>query len=132
MGFNLFKKIGQSANKTFSKSNMRKTGGALTKGLGQVANVLGKVGSVGAHLLNNPLTQGIASMALGPEAGLALAGAGKLLNMANVGSKLAKTASNITNPKSYTSSNVLENLKDAKQRMEDLGNQASASAPVFA
>ena len=127
MGFNLFKKIGESANKTFSKSNMRKTGNVLTKGLGQTANVLGKIGSVGAHLLNNPLTQGLASAALGPEAGIALAGAGKLLNMANAGAKLAKTASHITNPKSYTKGSLLENAMDAKSKLQDLGNQAQTT-----
>lgn len=130
MGFNLFKKIGQSANKTFSKGNMKKAGGALTKGLHQVGNVLGKIGSVGGQILNNPLTQLVASTVLGPEAGMAMNLAGRGLNIAKKGSAIAHQAANISNVGSYKGS-PLENSQDAKQRLQDLANSVRAPVAQF-
>lgn len=130
MGFNLFKKIATSANKTFSKSNMRKAGSTLNKGLHSVGNVLSKVGSVGSQILNNPLAQMAASAVLGPEAGVAMNLAGRGLNVVKKGSAIAHQAANIANIGSYKGS-PLENSQDAKQRIQDLANSVRAPVAQF-
>lgn len=103
-----FKKLGGSVSKVFNKGtsavqNIFKKGGSLaqdvSKGLGTVSNVLGKVAGVGSQILDNPLTQGLATAvgsAFGmPEAGLVLGQAGDALKMVKRGSDLAGKASNL-------------------------------------
>jgi len=103
-----FKKLGGSVSKVFNKGssavqNIFKKGGSIaqdvSKGLGQVSSVLGKVAGVGSQILDNPLTQGLATSvgtAFGiPEAGLLVGQAGNALKMVKQGSDLAGRASNL-------------------------------------
>lgn len=131
MVYNLFKKIATSANRTFSKSNLQKVGTGLTKGLHSVSDVLGKIGSVGSQILNNPLTQMAASAIGGPEVGMAMNLVGKGLSAAKKGSALASSAANITNPSNYKGS-VLQNSQDAVKRIQALQDQAAQPIAQFA
>ena len=115
-----FKKLGGSISSAFKKapsiaSTIFKKGsqivGKIGGGLGQVGNVLGKAADIGGKILSNPLTETVAGALLGPEASLALAGAGqglsglsKLAKHAKTASGIANTASNILHPSQYTSS----------------------------
>ena len=110
----------------------------MSKGLGQVSSVLGKVAGVGSQILDNPLTQGLATAvgsAFGiPEAGLVLGQAGNALKMVKRGSDLAGRASNIagrvgdlsTAASTYQSpQDVMGGIQKAKEIYKDTRGIAS-------
>jgi hypothetical protein len=100
-----FKKIGRSVSSAFKKaptvvsSFFKKTvpdiAGKVGSGLGKVGDVLGKAADVGGSILSNPLVDIGASAILGPEAGLALQGAGQGLKYLKQGSQIAKGGSQL-------------------------------------
>lgn len=127
-----FKKIGRAISSPFKKggaiSNVFKKGGAIaqgvSKGLGTVSQVLGKVGSVGEKVLNNPLTNMVVG-AVAPELLPELQVGGRaLVAGAKLGSKLAGAGSRLTDVKSYKKADDLaghlENVSDAMRRAKEV------------
>jgi hypothetical protein len=123
-----FKKLGRDIASPFKKGGaiqrVFKKGGAIaqgvSKGLGSVSKVLGKIGEVGGKILKSPITAGIVGT-LAPELAPEIyAGGNALVAGAKAGSKLAGTASNLTDVSSYKKAKdikgVLENLDDASRR----------------
>ena len=139
-----FKKIGKAISSPFKKggvvSKIFKKGGAIaqgvSKGLGTVSKVLGKVGEVGGKILDSPITTavvGTLAPELLPEVEL---GGRALVAGAKAGSKLAAAGSRLTDVKSYKkASNVgehLENISDAVRRAKEVQGAAGDSALQFA
>jgi hypothetical protein len=132
---NFFKKVGRdvgglfkknpsgSIAKAFGKSGQIARG--ISSGLAQTSKVLGQVGNVGSKLLNNPAVAG-ALMATAPELYLPAQG---LLGAAKGLSGVASMGANLSNPSTYKKATSiqghLENLKDAKKRLEDTKEAAS-------
>jgi hypothetical protein len=125
-----FKKMGHEISGAFKKApkvlgGIFKKGGAIaqgvSKGLGTVSQVLGKVGDVGGKILNNPIVGSI-GMAVAPELYL---GAQGLVKGAQMGSKLAGSASNLTDVSSYKKGH-LENIQDAMRRAQEVNKGAQA------
>ena len=139
-----FKKLGGSISSAFKKapsiaSTIFKKGsqivGKIGGGLGKVGDVLGKASEIGGKILSNPLTEGIASAVLGPEAGLALAGAGaglsgmsRLAKGAKTASGIANTASNILHPDQYKNS---QDVLGGIQKGINLAGTARQNMPTF-
>ena len=139
-----FKKLGRSISGAFKKggaiSNIFKKGGAIAQGisggLGGISKVLGKVGEVGGKVLNNPLTNlvvGAVAPELLPEIQL---GGRALVEGAKIGSKLAGTASRLTDVKSYKKAkdagDHLENLGDAFRRAKEVQGAGEEAKLQFA
>ena len=127
-----FKKIGRSISSAFKNvpgavtSIFKKAPGVINQisgGLGRVGDVLGKVADIGGQVLSNPLVDMGASALLGPEAGLALAGAGKGLGYLKKGSQIARGASDVIGSK-----DVLSGIQKA-QKLKDI---AGVAGPSFA
>jgi hypothetical protein len=127
-----FKKIGKTISAPFKKggavSNVFKKGGAIaqgvSKGLGGVAKVLGKVGEVGGKILDNPLTNVVVG-AVAPELLPELQVGGRaLVAGAKAGAKLAQAGSRLTDVKSYKKADSLadhlENVSDAMRRAKEV------------
>lgn len=139
-----FKKIGRAISSPFKKggavSNVFKKGGAIaqgvSKGLGTVSQVLGKVGEVGSKILNNPLTNlvvGAVAPELLPELQI---GGRALVAGAKAGSKLAAAGSRLTDVKSYKKAeglgDHLQNISDAMRRAKEVQGAAGDSSLQFA
>ncbi len=127
-----FKKIGKAISSPFKKggavSNVFKKGGAIaqgvSKGLGTVSKVLGKVGEVGGKILDNPLTNMVVG-AVAPELLPELQVGGRaLVAGAKAGAKLAGAGSRLTDVKSYKKADSLaghlENVSDAMRRAKEV------------
>jgi hypothetical protein len=139
-----FKKIGKAISSPFKKggaiSNVFKKGGAIAQGisggLGGISKVLGKVGEVGGKVLNNPLTNLVVG-AVAPELLPELQVGGRaLVEGAKIGSKLAGTASRLTDVKSYKKAkdagDHLENLGDAFRRAKEVQGAGEEAKLQFA
>lgn len=128
---NFFKKVGNSISKPFKKggaiqsafskgSNLAR---GISTGLQQTSKILGKVGSVGQQVLNNPVVSG-ALLAAAPELYLPAQG---LLAGAQQASKVAQLGSNLSNVDSYKKAGnlkgQLENVQDAKKRFDMLNQE---------
>jgi hypothetical protein len=127
-----FKKLGRDIASPFKKGGavqrVFKKGGVIaqgvSKGLGTVSKVLGKIGEVGGKILKSPITAGIVGT-LAPELAPEIyAGGSALVAGAKAGSKLAGTASHLTDVSSYKKANDikghLENLDDASRRAMEI------------
>jgi len=138
-----FKKIGRAISSPFKKggaiSNVFKKGGVVaqgvSKGLGVVSNVLGKVGEVGSKILNNPLTNVVVG-AVAPELLPELQVGGRaLVAGAKLGSKLAGTASHLTDVKSYKKADGLaghlENISEAMRRAKEVQGAGQEAQQQF-
>ena len=133
-----FKKLGRDIASPFKKGGavqkVFKKGGViaqgLSKGLGGVSRVLGKIGEVGGKILNSPITTAIVG-ALAPELLPEVELGGKaLVKGLQTGSKLAGTASKLTDVSSYKKGN-LENIQDAVRRAQDVKDVAMEGAMQF-
>jgi hypothetical protein len=133
-----FKKLGRDIASPFKKGGavqkVFKKGGViaqgLSKGLGGVSRVLGKIGEVGGKILNSPITTSVVG-ALAPELLPEVELGGRaLVKGLNVGSKLADKASKLTDVSSYKKGN-LENIKDAVRRATDVKDVAMEGATLF-
>jgi len=133
-----FKKLGRDIASPFKKSGavqkVFKKGGVvaqgLSKGLGTVSKVLGKVGEIGGKILNSPITTGIIGTLapeLLPEVEL---GGRALVSGLKAGSKLAGTASKLTDVSSYKKGN-LENIADAVRKVADVKDALMEGAMQF-
>jgi len=138
-----FKKLGRDIASPFKKGGavqkVFKKGGVIaqgvSKGLGGVSRVLGKIGEVGGKILNNPLTSeiiGTVAPELLPEVQL---GGRALVGALKSGSKIAGTASKLTDVSSYKKANNiqgnLENIKDAVRRASDVKDAVAEGAMIF-
>jgi len=126
MANRFFNKIKSGAQRLFNKvsSDAPKILGKISNTLSDGGTVLRKIENTGKDIIGNPLVEGLASAALGPEAGVAMAGANALLNNVGDVSKLANQASNLTNQKSYSgSTNAVS--QDILQRAKNLQGNAS-------
>ena len=139
-----FKKIGKAISSPFKKggaiSNVFKKGGAIAQGvsggLKTVSQVLGKVGEVGGKILKNPLTNVVVG-AVAPELLPELQVGGRaLVEGAKLGSKLAGSASRLTDVKSYKKADSLadhlENVSDAMRRAKEVQGYGEEAAMKFA
>ena len=146
-----FKKLGSGAGKIFNKAtgavaSVFKKGGNLaqdvSKGIGKVSDVLGKVAGVGSQILSNPLTQALATgvgSAFGlPDAGAMLGQAGNVLSQVKRGSEIAGRASKFignagalaTQASKYQS---VDDIKGGIQKAKDLYSEGRGVAgPTFA
>ena len=131
-----FKKLGKQIASPFKKGGavqkVFKKGGDIAQGFskfsGGVSKVLGQVGKIGGKILNNPLTSEIIGT-LAPELLPAVQVGGQaLLKGIGTASKLAGTASKLTDVSSYKKANdiqgTLENIKDATKRATDVKETA--------
>jgi hypothetical protein len=131
-----FKKLGRQIASPFKKGGavqkVFKKGGDIAQGFskfsGGVSKVLGKIGEVGGKILDSPITTAIVGTLapeLLPEVEL---GGRALVSGLKAGSKLAGTASRLTDVSSYKkASDVkgnLENIKDAARRAMDVKGAA--------
>jgi hypothetical protein len=137
-----FKRIGRSIGSAFKKAPnaiqgfFKKTvpdiAGKVGSGLGKVGDVLGKVADVGSSILSNPLVDIGASALLGPEAGLALQGAGQGLKYLKKGSQLAKGGSQLAGIVGQGSGSLgrgdiggtLSSIQRGIQKAKDIGGVA--------
>jgi len=133
-----FKKLGRDIASPFKKGGavqkVFKKGGViaqgLSKGLGGVSRVLGKIGEVGGKILDSPITTAVVG-ALAPELLPEVEIGGRaLVKGLNIGSKLADKASKLTDVSSYKKGN-LENIKDAVRRATDVKDVAMEGATLF-
>lgn len=135
-----FKKLGRDIASPFKKGGavqrVFKKGGViaqgLSKGLGTVSKALGDVGKVGGQILKSPITAGIVGT-LAPELAPEIyAGGSALVAGAKAGSKLAGTASRLTDVSSYKKAHDLkghlENIQDASRRAMEV----QGDVPTFA
>jgi hypothetical protein len=131
-----FKKLGRQIASPFKKGGavqrVFKKGGDIAQGFskfsGGVSKVLGKIGDVGSKILNSPITTGIVGT-LAPELLPEVEIGGRaLLKGIKAGSKLAGTASRLTDVSSYKKANDikgnLENLQDAAKRAMEVKGAA--------
>lgn len=127
-----FKKLGRQISSPFKKggavSNVFKKGGKLAQGFskvaGGIAKGLGEVGRIGQKVLDSPITTGIIGT-LAPELLPEIELGGRaLIAGAKAGSKLAGTASRLTDVKSYKKADGLaghlENIGDAVRRAKEV------------
>jgi hypothetical protein len=134
---NFFKKLGKDIASPFKKGGavqkVFKKGGVIaqgvSKGLGTVSKVLGTIGKVGQQVLDSPITNAVVGT-LAPELLPELQLGGRaLVAGAKAGSKLAGTASNLTDVSSYKKANTLkghlENVEDAGRRAMELHGQVA-------
>lgn len=142
-----FKKIGRSVSSAFKKaptvvsSFFKKTvpdiAGKVSSGLSTVGNVLEKASDVGSSILSNPLVDIAASSILGPEAGLAMQGAGQGLKYLKQGSQLAHGGSKLSNMIGSTSGSLgrgdinatVGGIKGTIQKAKELRDQAGVAGP---
>lgn len=95
-----FKKIGKDTKSFFKKAQrgISSTAKKAELGLGEV----GRIASVGSSVLDNPVTVGLASATLGPEAGVALEGVGQglgaLSRVAGKAKQVARDTKELTDP----------------------------------
>jgi hypothetical protein len=95
-----FKKIGKDTKSFFKKAQqgISSTARKAELGLGEV----GRVARVGSTILDNPVTVGLASATLGPEAGVALEGVGQglgaLSRVAGKAKAVARDTKELTDP----------------------------------
>ena len=96
-----FKKIGKDTKSFFKKAQrgIHSTARKAELGLGEV----GRVARVGQTILDNPVTVGLASATLGPEAGVALEGVGQglgaLSRVAGKAKEVARETKEISDPR---------------------------------
>ena len=126
MANRFFNKIKSGAQRFFNKvsSDAPRILGKISNTLSDGGTILRKIENTGKDILGNPLIEGLASAALGPEAGASMAGANALLNNIGDVSKLSNQASNLTNAKSYSGATNSVS-QDILQRAKNLQGNAS-------
>ena len=103
MASRFFNKLKSGAQRLFSKvaSDGPRLLGKISNTLGDAGTIVRKIENTGRDVLANPLVEAGASMALGPEAGAAMAGGSALLDKLGDAGKISKQASNLTNASTY-------------------------------
>ena len=127
MASRFFNKLKSGAQRFFGKvaTDAPRILGKVSNTLADSGTILRKIENTGKDILGNPLVEAGASMALGPEAGAAMAGANALLQNVGDVSKLSNQASNLTNASTYKGdTNAVS--QDILQRATNLKGNANA------
>ena len=132
MASRFFNKLKSGAQRLFSKvaSDGPRLLGKISNTLGDAGTIVRKIENTGRDVLANPLVEAGASMALGPEAGAAMAGGSALLDKLGDAGKISKQASNLTNASTYKGG-VQDVSQDILQRSTNIGNNAQALKQSF-
>ena len=119
-----FKKLGRDSKKLFRKAQrgVHSLSGKAEKGLGEAS----RIARVGQTILDNPVTEGLATAALGPEAGLAVAAAGEGLGeLSRVTAKakdVARQTKEFSDP--AKTRDRVANPRDTLERAKKIGRDA--------
>ena len=119
-----FKKIGKQTKSFFTKAQrgVNTLASKAELGLGEAQ----RVARVGSTILDNPITVGLASATLGPEAGLAVEatgqGLGALSRVASKAKDVARQTKELTDPSQ--TSNRIAMPQDTLQRAKNIAQGA--------
>lgn len=123
-----FKKLGRKTKHFFKKTQrgVHSLAGKAEKGLGEAS----RIAKVGETILDNPVAEGLASAAFGPEAGLAMRatgeGLGAFSRVAGKAKEVARETKEISDPSQ--TENRIRNPRDTLERAKRIREGAKGVA----
>ena len=123
-----FKKIGRKTKNFFKKTQrgVHKLAGGAEKGLGEAS----KITRIASSLLDNPVAEGLASAAFGPEAGLAMRatgeGLGAISRVTGKAKEVARETKEISDPRK--TEDRIRNPRDTLERAKRIKEGAKGVA----